>query len=77
MSEIPHGPWFIRAKPRSDGQAIIENGTAEGSLIAVCEWHIAEFIVRLANAEFEHQDGTRPPPGHPIIRAPDTRKSFP
>ena len=56
MSEIPHPPWFIRPKPRPDGQAIIENGTVEGSLIAVCEWHIAEHIIQAVNAELSHDD---------------------
>ena len=27
MTDIPHTPWFIRARPTDDGQAIIENGT--------------------------------------------------
>ncbi len=49
VSEIPHTPWFLRTRPTDDGQAVIENGSQEGSLIAVCEWHIAEFIVKTVN----------------------------
>ena len=49
MSEIPHLPWFIRSRPLDDGQAVIENGTHEGANIAVCEWHIAEYIVDALN----------------------------
>jgi hypothetical protein len=49
MSEIPHTPWFIRERPTDDGQAVIENGTVIGERIAVCEWHIAEFIVQTVN----------------------------
>lgn len=59
MSEIPHLPWFIRSRPRTDGQAIIENGTIEGSLIAVCEWHIADFIIKAVNADLAHYDWCR------------------
>ncbi len=54
--EIPHTPWFIRPEPRTDGQAIIENGTVEGALIAVCEWHVAEAIVKSINGDMAHGD---------------------
>lgn len=46
---FPHTPWFIRPEPTEDGQAVIENGTEEGRCIAICEWHIAEEIVRSVN----------------------------
>lgn len=49
QNDIPHTPWFINPSPTKDGQAVIENGTDEGSSIAVCEWHIAEFIVQTVN----------------------------
>lgn len=49
MTDIPHAPWFLCPTPTQDGQAIIENGTDEGSHIAVCEWHIAEFIIKTVN----------------------------
>jgi hypothetical protein len=52
MSEIPHLPWFIRSRPLDDGQAVIENGTHEGVNIAVCEWHIAEYIVDALNRRY-------------------------
>ena len=54
--QIPHTPWFIRALPKTDGQAVIENGTEEGSHIAVCEWHIAEFIVKTVNDAHQQPD---------------------
>ena len=49
MFDIPPTPWFIRERPTDDGQAVIENGTDKGSRIAVCEWHVAEFIVQTVN----------------------------
>lgn len=49
MEKIPHTPWFIARTPTPDGQAIIENGTEEGGHIAVCEFHVAEFIVKTVN----------------------------
>ena len=49
MIDIPHTPWFIAATTTPDGQAVIENGTIEGSRIAVCEFHVAEFIVKTVN----------------------------
>lgn len=49
---IPHTPWFLRKRPKDDGLAIIENGTEEGSHIAECEWHIAEFIVKTVNRAY-------------------------
>jgi hypothetical protein len=49
MADIPHTPWFIRPRPTDSGLAVIENGTEEGSHIAECEWHIAEFIVKTVN----------------------------
>jgi hypothetical protein len=49
---IPHPPWFIRPRPTDSGLAIIENGTNEGSHIAECEWHIAEFIVKTVNRAY-------------------------
>ena len=56
MSDIPHTPWFIRARPTDDGQAVIDNGTSEGSRIAVAEWHIAEFIVKTVNLAHQQPD---------------------
>ena len=47
--EFPHTPWFIRPRPTDDGLAVIENGTESGRRIAVCEWHIAEEIVKAMN----------------------------
>ena len=49
MNESPHLPWFIRERPLDDGQAVIENGAYEGDHIAVCEWHIARYIVNCVN----------------------------
>ena len=54
--EFPHTPWFIRPTPTDDGQAVIENGTEEGSRIAVCEWNIAEFIVETVNLAHQQPD---------------------
>lgn len=51
LDNIPHMPWFIRPEPTPDGQAVIENGTSEGSRIAVAEWHVAEFIVATVNRD--------------------------
>lgn len=56
MSEIPHTPWFIRRRPTDDGQAVIENGTDAGHRIAVCEYHIAEFIVHTVNTAHQQPD---------------------
>lgn len=56
MSDIPHTPWFIRETPMPDGQAVIENGTHEGGRIAVCEWHVAEFIVKTVNQAHQQPD---------------------
>lgn len=47
--DFPHTPWFIRPEPTDSGMAVIENGTEEGRCIAVCEWHIAEEIVKAIN----------------------------
>lgn len=53
-TNIPHPPWFIRPFPSAtdSGLAVIENGTREGSHIAECEWHIAEFIVKTVNRAY-------------------------
>lgn len=47
---VPHTPWFLCPTPTPAGHAIIENGSDEGSCIAICEWHIADFIIRISNA---------------------------
>lgn len=54
--EFPHTPWFIRERPTDSGLSVIENGTEEGKCIALCEHHIAEFIVQTVNLAHQHPD---------------------
>ena len=49
MDAIPHTPWHIAERPTDSGLSIIQNGTEDGVCIAMCEHHIAEFIIKTVN----------------------------